>query len=548
MEDVIIYVSPKRIVTNPLNPRKAVGATNELTQSIIEHGIIQPLVVRTKDDKYELIAGERRLYAVNAGIKSKDIPKTFEVPVIVREMDDRACLEVMLIENLQRENLTDFEQAESFKQYIENREDVGEDATAILSEKTGKTCQYIRRRSTAMTLHKRILKYWKDGIFTYGHMEQFLRISKEDALAHLDDMEKCEQTWTVSWLKNVINSHSRDLSKAVFDKKAAGCAQCTNSTKTQVGLFGDDFQDNKKVLCLNKKCYHANVVKYLEVSFKGSKIQEENKTTGFVMHDSLNYDEWNAMYSSVPGKCTTCDSFKTIFDADGVVYHDRACIKNKACYSKMNRTTSTGVGVLNRDETRTINIANTFSEAFLQGALDAKIKEVAADDLRAQRVALMALIRGNNEAVWKLLGVVKDDYSGRIAEPQKLFTSVLDMDLDAVKMWISKISTAVVMNPVQVDLMTRKNIAKQFDIVLDRDFVITEPYLEKKKKDELISLNEYFGKILDTDPLLLAKMKKDEIVNLFMHKDLSGLVPPEIIELASREPVVIEDEERYEEE
>ena len=95
-----------RIRPCPLQPRKDFpqDALRELADSIKEQGIVQPLMVRSRGDVYELIAGERRWRAAQMlGLA--------QVPVIIREADDRAVLELALIENLQRENLNPIEEA-----------------------------------------------------------------------------------------------------------------------------------------------------------------------------------------------------------------------------------------------------------------------------------------------------------------------------------------------------------------------------------------------------------------------------------------------------
>ena len=85
----------------------------ELVASISEHGILQPIIVRPIGDRYQIVSGERRWRAARrAGL--------FEVPVIVREVDDKTCLEIALIENLQRENLNVIEEAKGYKQLAED--------------------------------------------------------------------------------------------------------------------------------------------------------------------------------------------------------------------------------------------------------------------------------------------------------------------------------------------------------------------------------------------------------------------------------------------
>jgi ParB family chromosome partitioning protein len=91
---------------NPNQPRQVMGDLSELIASIAEKGIIEPLVVRQRGERFQIIAGERRYQAsVQTGLR--------ELPVVVREVDDTEVIELALIENLQRKDLTPFEEAEA---------------------------------------------------------------------------------------------------------------------------------------------------------------------------------------------------------------------------------------------------------------------------------------------------------------------------------------------------------------------------------------------------------------------------------------------------
>lgn len=95
-----------QIDPNPNQPRQVMGDLSELIASIAEKGIIEPLVVRQRGDRFQIIAGERRYQAsVQAGLQ--------ELPVVIREVDDTEVIELALIENLQRKDLTPFEEAEA---------------------------------------------------------------------------------------------------------------------------------------------------------------------------------------------------------------------------------------------------------------------------------------------------------------------------------------------------------------------------------------------------------------------------------------------------
>ena len=94
---------------NPHQPRQVMGDLSELMASVAEKGIIEPLIVRQRGGRYQIVAGERRYHAaVQVGLR--------EVPVVVRDVDDAEVMELALIENLQRKDLTAFEEAEALHQ------------------------------------------------------------------------------------------------------------------------------------------------------------------------------------------------------------------------------------------------------------------------------------------------------------------------------------------------------------------------------------------------------------------------------------------------
>ena len=101
-------ISIELIDPNPQQPRCAMGDLSELMASIAENGIIEPLIVRQQKERFQIVAGERRYQAaVRVGLD--------EVPVIVRDADDGQAIELALIENIQRKDLTPFEEADALK-------------------------------------------------------------------------------------------------------------------------------------------------------------------------------------------------------------------------------------------------------------------------------------------------------------------------------------------------------------------------------------------------------------------------------------------------
>jgi ParB family chromosome partitioning protein len=159
-----------RIRPGSLQPRKdfAPEALRELADSIREQGIVQPLIVRERADHLELIAGERRWRAAQLlGLN--------EVPVIVRQADDRAVLELALIENLQRENLNALEEAQGYAQLISQFQLTQEEVAV----KVGKSRAVVANSLRLLKLAPTIQSYLRDGRLSVGHAKVILGLVTE---------------------------------------------------------------------------------------------------------------------------------------------------------------------------------------------------------------------------------------------------------------------------------------------------------------------------------------------------------------------------------
>ncbi len=165
-----------RIKPSPLQPRKDFPpeALQELAASIKEQGIVQPLIVRDRQTHYELIAGERRWRAAQ-------LLNLAEVPVIVRDADDRSVLELALIENLQRENLNPMEEALGYSQLIEQFQLRQED----VATKVGKSRVVIANSLRLLKLVPEVQAYVRDGRVSVGHAKVILglTLSEQQKLA-----------------------------------------------------------------------------------------------------------------------------------------------------------------------------------------------------------------------------------------------------------------------------------------------------------------------------------------------------------------------------
>ena len=177
-DHVVEMVALKDMRTNPYQPRKTfdADAIEELKVSILEYGISQPLIVRQSIKGYEIVAGERRFRAAKeAGLT--------EVPAIVKEYDDKKMMEIALLENLQREDLTVIEEAEAYKNLMDELGLTQEQ----LSQKLGKSRSHIANVMRLLSLPEDIILNISNGELSMGHGRALLGLKNKEQLYPLVD-------------------------------------------------------------------------------------------------------------------------------------------------------------------------------------------------------------------------------------------------------------------------------------------------------------------------------------------------------------------------
>ncbi|MGE5307915.1 MAG: ParB/RepB/Spo0J family partition protein [Deltaproteobacteria bacterium] len=157
----------EQVKPNPFQPREEFKpeAMEELVQSIREKGIIQPILVRTKGDSYELIAGERRLRAAQ-------LLNLKEVPAIIKEVDDRDSLELALIENIQRQELNAIEEAHAYQYLIEKFQLTQDEVSEVLGKARVTVTNILRLLKLPLEVQSEI----KNGRLSFGHGKILLEI------------------------------------------------------------------------------------------------------------------------------------------------------------------------------------------------------------------------------------------------------------------------------------------------------------------------------------------------------------------------------------
>jgi ParB family transcriptional regulator, chromosome partitioning protein len=169
-EQVLVPVSVYEIDRNPYQPRHDFNDVDidSLADSIQEHGMLQPIVVRRQGDRYQLVAGERRLRAaIKAGLA--------QVAVQVRDVDDRQAAELAIVENLQRKDLNPLEKGGSFQQYLERYGCTQEELAKRLKIDRSTVANLIR----LLELPEDIKSALRAGTITQGHARALLPLASE---------------------------------------------------------------------------------------------------------------------------------------------------------------------------------------------------------------------------------------------------------------------------------------------------------------------------------------------------------------------------------
>ncbi len=168
-----VQIALKEIRPNPYQPRKHFDQEklNELAQSIKEHGIFQPIIIKPSIQGYEIVAGERRYRA--AGIVGLET-----VPAIIVEFSDQQMMEIALLENIQREDLNPIEEAQAYSMMMKKLDLTQEE----LSKRVGKSRTHIANTVRLLKMNEKLQSYVLEGILSMGHIKPLITIDEKKAL------------------------------------------------------------------------------------------------------------------------------------------------------------------------------------------------------------------------------------------------------------------------------------------------------------------------------------------------------------------------------
>jgi len=232
-DNTFLHVSLEKIVPNPQQPRKHFPqkSLQDLAQSIRVRGVLQPLVVRehpSLENCYELVAGERRWRA----LKQLEV---YEVPVVLRKVTDDEMLEVSLLENIQRENLTIIEEAQSYQDLMQIHNYTQED----LSKRIGKDRSTIANLMRLLQLPSALKNDLETGRITSGHARAILALPS--ATFQLEMRQRLlRHSWSVRETERQIRRKLEILSVGPEEQQDNGAG--SEILESQVSKLGKDTQ------------------------------------------------------------------------------------------------------------------------------------------------------------------------------------------------------------------------------------------------------------------------------------------------------------------
>ncbi|NPC94881.1 ParB/RepB/Spo0J family partition protein [Bacillus sp. WMMC1349] len=202
-EETVEEIKLQQLRPNPYQPRKVFDdqSLQDLKESILQHGVLQPIIVRKSIKDYEIVAGERRYRAAEqAGLKT--------IPAIVRELSESLMMEIALLENLQREDLSPLEEAKAYESLLKHLDLTQEQ----LAKRLGKSRPHIANHLRLLTLPTKVQDLIDNGTLSMGHGRTLLGLKNKKKLELLVQKVVTEQL-NVRQLEKLIQEMNSNVSR-----------------------------------------------------------------------------------------------------------------------------------------------------------------------------------------------------------------------------------------------------------------------------------------------------------------------------------------------
>ncbi len=259
------YIAIDQLFESKTNPRKTFDQRKleELAESIRSGGLIQPIVVRPKDNAFEIVAGARRF-------RAGQLAEQFSLPARIKELTDAQALEWQLVENSQREDVHPYEEAQGFQSLLDLP---GYDVAALV-EKSGKSASHIYARLSLLQLIPAVAEAFQQERITASHGALIARLPQEH---QADAFDNC---WRKDWQDKeahllpakhlsawIQTNLYLNLADAPFDREdpslnptAGACVTCPRRSGFNTSLFADVQGDQ----CLDAPCFQAKVTAHID--------------------------------------------------------------------------------------------------------------------------------------------------------------------------------------------------------------------------------------------------------------------------------------------
>ena len=551
---VLAFIAVSEIVPGN-NPRKFFPPEEmkDLENSVAEHGILQPIVVKKLDKGYQLIAGERRLRAAKHVFGD-----AFSIPAMCVDADNELADQIALIENIQRANMAPTEEAEAAAKILGQQQGDRDETARVL----GWSRQKLDKRLALMNCSESVRDALTTRKILIGHAELLAAAAQEKQDVVLKKLLEAPELISVVQFKQGLEAAAKHLADAIFDK--AACQSCQYNSGVQKELFAESISDGR---CTNGQCFDAKTTSQLaiiqdrlEESFQSVKIiavGDEKTFTSLVAEGATGVG--NAQAES----CKSCAKFgAALFNVPGKVgsirenvCFDLSCNSQKiAAHIKASQPvsapvstkTTSDVGMPSPDPvvstaTATTSVTKPAAESqrlvdYRQKIWRAAIKKELirdADVNRAMLLTVLMAIGGRDIAASKLAGVFgkltgTTVLAGNIAETA---TAVKAASTDVVEKMLHGVVLSIIDNIAPMYLPPILN-AINVDLTLHWKF--NEEYLDLLTKSEIDAVCAETGMKASLGGVYVKAMtgaKKDFIKTLLTIPDFAydGVVPSNLL-------------------
>ena len=234
-------INISQIIPNPSQPRKNFieNELKELSLSIKNQGLIQPIIVRPVDDgQYQIIAGERRWRAAQ-------IAQLDNIPAIIKTLSDDDALEIAIIENVQRSNLNPIDEAAGYQRLIDIYNYTQEDLAQVI----GKSRSYIANILRLNNLPTKVKDYLSEGLLTIGHARALISLENAENLADMIVSKGLSVRQIEQLVKNPVGSQKQSKRSSIKDKNLSSLEQLmTDAIGLKVQIHAKDAKSGKVVV------------------------------------------------------------------------------------------------------------------------------------------------------------------------------------------------------------------------------------------------------------------------------------------------------------